>query len=482
MTTRKRAVIYTRISKDRNGESLAVDRQEKACRKLAKLAEMEVVDIFTDNDISAYNGKRRDGFEDMLVAIESGRADVVLCQHTDRLYRRLADLVRLCQAGPNLLIKTIQGGDLDLSTSTGKMLAQILGSVQEQESAHHSERRKSAYVQRAELGVFHNQGNRSFGYTRDGQPIEPEATMYRDAVADLLEGTSLRAIARQWNASGVTTTVAGATRKLKGKEYVVKGVWSSTRIRRLLLNPRYAGIKTHLGKEVETQANWTPLIDEETYRRVVAELSDPTRLKVTSFEKKHVGSGVYVCGVCGAPMQISFPGPGRSQGRKYVCSAHSCVIRGGDPVDDYVENLVVERLSRPDAGLLIAERGVDVGKLQDQRAGWVTKLDRLVDLLDDGTLDGPKARRRAAEYKAEINKIDSQLAQAARTSPTAALLAAGKELRMRWPKLTAGVRGEIISEIATVTINRCGKGKRFDPHAVVDGKVVLDVQWKVDSP
>jgi hypothetical protein len=62
-----------------------------------------------------------------------------------------------------------------------------------------------------------------------------------------------------------------------------------------------------------------------------------------------------------------------------------------------VENAVLERLSLPDADLLIATGGDGVGALQDARAGWVTKYDRLVDLLDDGTLDGPKAREKSAQ-------------------------------------------------------------------------------------
>jgi hypothetical protein len=47
-----------------------------------------------------------------------------------------------------------------------------------------------------------------------------------------------------------------------------------------------------------------------------------------------------------------------------------------------------------------------------------TKLDRLVDLLNDGTLDGPKARENVAAYKRRIAEIDGRLAAAARTSPT----------------------------------------------------------------
>lgn len=249
---------------------------------------------------------------------------------------------------------------------------------------------------------------------------------------------------------------------------MVAGVWSATRIKRLLLNPRYAGIRMHLGKAVGP-GNWTPLIDEDTHRRLLADLRDPSRVKVTSFERKYVGTGVYLCGVCGAVMRVSFPG---KQGRKYACSAHSCVMRSGEPVDDYVENAVLERLSRPDANLLIDGPGCDVGELQDQRAGWVTKYDNLVELLDDGTLDGPKAREKAGEYKAEIAAIDSQLAAAARTSPTAALLASGKELRNRWTALPPSVRSQIIDEIAVVTIQPTRRGVRvFDPSAV-------DVVWR----
>jgi DNA invertase Pin-like site-specific DNA recombinase len=479
---RKRAAIYTRISKDRNGESLAVERQEAACRKLARVPGYRVVGVYTDNDISAFNGKTRKGFEAMLTDLRAGKFDVLLCQHTDRLYRNLKDLVRLTEANPALLIRTIDGGDIDLSNSTGKMLATILASVQEQESAHHSERRKFAYIQKAELGRYFDQGNRTFGYTTTGAPQEPEATMFHKAVADFLEGKSLRAISREWSASGVTTTLGGQTRRNPdGSGYVVAGEWSSTRIRRILLNPRYAGIKTHLGKPVEKEVdgkrvpvrgNWTPLIDEDTYRRVEAELRDPSRQKVTSFERKYVGSGVYRCGVCGeGTMRVSFPG--RNQGRKYACAAHSCVMRSGDPLDDYVENSVLERLSRKDAKLLVAKPGTDdVGVLQDKRAEWVAKLDRLVDLIEDETLDGPKARQRAARYKEEIAAIDAELAAAVRTSPTAALLATGKELRERWEKLSPSIRSQIIDEIAVVTVLPGRRGERgFNPD-------YIDIRWK----
>jgi hypothetical protein len=82
------------------------------------------------------------------------------------------------------LIKTVQGGDINLSNSTGKMVAQILGSVQEQESAHHSERRKFAYVPQ---GKYDTHGNRTFGYGATGEPLE-RSSLASTAVAPRRRG------------------------------------------------------------------------------------------------------------------------------------------------------------------------------------------------------------------------------------------------------------------------------------------------------
>ena len=89
------AAIYCRISKDDAGTALGVARQERLCRELAEARELDVVDVFVDNDISAYNGKKRPGLEALLGAVESGRVQAVLCYHVDRLYRRAIELEAL---------------------------------------------------------------------------------------------------------------------------------------------------------------------------------------------------------------------------------------------------------------------------------------------------------------------------------------------------------------------------------------------------
>ena len=82
-----KAAIYTRISQDATGESLGVTRQLEDCLALADRLGWEVVTRFDDNDLSAYSGKTRPGFEAMLDAMKRSEFGALICWHPDRLYR-----------------------------------------------------------------------------------------------------------------------------------------------------------------------------------------------------------------------------------------------------------------------------------------------------------------------------------------------------------------------------------------------------------
>jgi DNA invertase Pin-like site-specific DNA recombinase len=447
----KRAAIYTRISRDKTGKKAGVKRQRQDCEALAASLGWEVVARFSDNDISAYSGKRRPGFEHLPDAIQTGAVDAVLCWHTDRLHRSMKDLERFIEIADAaaLSIKTVTSGEIDLSTSAGRLVARILGDVACQESEHHGERRVRACVQKARRGRWET-ANRPFGYTMKGKPKEPEAQAIRDAVDDVWEGKSIQQVAREWNAAGLPTTRAGSKHKVGGRTYTVAGTWSAPRVRRVLVNPRYAGLKVHRGAVAEKEKDgvrtrvkgkWTALIDVDTHDRVVAYL-------------------------------MKSDAPGRNRPPGYACRRFGHVLRNAAHLDDYVANAILERLA--DANLLIAEkRGDSVGALQDERAGWVSKLDTLVDLLEDGTLDGPKARDKAEEYRREIAKIDRRLAAATRTSPVARMLASGQDVRERWEEMNATLRSQVIDELAVVIVLPTKRGRGFDPAGV-------DIRWKGD--
>lgn len=46
------ALMYCRVSEDREGRSLAVSRQERELREVCSAERLELVDVFSDNHIS----------------------------------------------------------------------------------------------------------------------------------------------------------------------------------------------------------------------------------------------------------------------------------------------------------------------------------------------------------------------------------------------------------------------------------------------
>jgi site-specific DNA recombinase len=230
-----RTAIYTRISLDSSGEGPGIQRQLDECLALADRLGWQVVARLSDKDVSAFNGKRRDGFEDLLDGLKNKRFGAVIVWHVDRLYRTLKDLARLLEVASGVQIRTVNGGDFDLSTATGRMVATILGSVAVQESEHKGERQRAANAQKATAGTWQT-ANRCSGYTTDGDPVEPEASALRAAVIDVLAGHSVQSIAKRWNAAGLTGTLGRP--------------WNSPGVRRTLINPRYVALKVHRGTVV----------------------------------------------------------------------------------------------------------------------------------------------------------------------------------------------------------------------------------------
>jgi site-specific DNA recombinase len=90
--TQTRAVIYCRISQDRTGAGLGVDRQREDCEALAERNGWDVVEVYVDNDVSAFSGKKRPDYRRCSPTSTRARATVVIAWHTDRLHRSPTEL------------------------------------------------------------------------------------------------------------------------------------------------------------------------------------------------------------------------------------------------------------------------------------------------------------------------------------------------------------------------------------------------------
>jgi site-specific DNA recombinase len=466
----RRAVVYTRMSRDREGAGLGVDRQRHECVELADRLGWQIVGQHSDNDLSAYSGKPRPGYRALLDDLEQGRADAVLVWHTDRLHRRPVELehyIDVCDPR-GVITQTVKAGPLDLATPSGRMVARMLGSAGRYEVEHMIERTQAAKLQAATAGRWKG-GRRPFGYEADGVTIrESEAAEVRKATDDLLAGMSLHAIARDWNARGVTTSTGNP--------------WKPTEVRKLLARPRNAGLMEHRG-EVVGRAEWPAIVDELLWQAVRALVADERRRTTTGNARRWLGGGLYLCGICGEPLRATTAGTGgRGRGHiaAYRCEHGAHVVRRCEPLDEFVEAVAVERLSRQDA----AELGrppatADTSSLHVERLAIQARLEELVDRFAAGQITGQQMERGSTTLRAQLDDLDRQLAAAAGTSVLDGVT--GPAVVEVWATLDLSRRRAIIDTLMTVTVNRARRGRPpgwrpgesyFDPRGIT-------IDWRV---
>jgi DNA invertase Pin-like site-specific DNA recombinase len=245
----KRAAIYVRISRDHAGAGLGVERQEADCRQLAASKGWEVVAVYSDNDVSAYSGKRRPGYERLISAIQSGEIDSVVTWNHDRLHRRPTELESYIDACDKTGIDTytVKAGHFDLSTPSGRAVARTLAAWAAYEVETSKGRVLAAKKLAAESGKWRG-GQRPFGYEADGMTVrEDEAEKVREAARRFVNGDSWRTIALDWNARKIVTA--------NGKP------WNALKVRNLSIRLRNLGLVDHNGTE-RYLAQWPAIISE----------------------------------------------------------------------------------------------------------------------------------------------------------------------------------------------------------------------------
>jgi len=312
----KKAAIYTRISKDAEGEAAGVARQEADCRALAARLGLEVVAVFSDNDISAstLSTKRRVEYDEMLERARAGEFGAILAYSNSRLTRRpreyeaLIDLHQL----HHVTIRTVVSGDHDLSTADGRAVARTIAAWDAAEAERTSERIKRQKRQRSESGQWHG-GAAPYGYRTKNKRLiinDAERANILYAVERILEGHSLHSIVKRWNDNGVTTR--------SGKH------WRQTNLRSILRN------KSLLGETKAGVVGWDPILTADQFARLDRIFSDASR-KVTHSPgvrstKYALGGGITLCGVCGKRMTAA---------RHHDYTALVCLSRvnGPDPVN-----------------------------------------------------------------------------------------------------------------------------------------------------
>jgi len=411
---------------------------------------------YVDNDVSASSGKRRPEYERLLLDVRDGAVHAVTAWHPDRIARRPDDLERLISAVEQTKAKvaTVQAGEYDLNTPSGRAVARTVVAWARAEVEHKGERQKVSNVQSAQQGRPPS-GPRAFGYEKNGLEVrESEAADLREGYSTILNGGTLRAVARAWNDAGHVTSHGNP--------------WRGSQVRRVLQSPRYAGKRGRLG-EIVADGQWPALVDEDTWRAVQHVLSDETRRTTPDTSRRYLLSGLARCGVCGAHMDT-----GRTQHgvRTLKCSASRHLTRAAEPIEQLVEKLVVRTLAEPDlADLCITRPDVDVAALRDEAAAVRVRLDEAAALYGAGTITGAQLTTSTAVLRGRLAGLEADLADATRGHPLAPYAAAQDPVE-RWHQAGLDERRAVVDTLVTIRVLSPGRGaRRFDPTTV-------DIKWR----
>lgn len=350
--------IYLRISHDPLSLRAGVERQSTDCHVLAaKHWRGEAIQIYEDNDKSAYSGTRPD-FARLCRDISTSQITAVIGYDLDRMFRQPRELeafIDLCQLHKLTRVLTAKG-DLDLTSHDGQLHARILTAVAKKSSDDNSRRVKRAALDRAESGRWHG-GIVPYGYLADdskGLIVDPPAA------ADVL-------LAAQHVARGMS--IADVTRLHAGPK-------TRTGWRLLLQSPTIAGYT-----RLHADATWPAIVPRDIWLEVQTILQ--SRLQGSRVVYMHWLTGILECSVCHVKC-------GAHNTNQYVCKNGAHVAIKRQWAEDTVAGMLFDAVlvqpraiatstatSTPTDGKL-TELALDYANGLITRAEWLAVRDALV--------------------------------------------------------------------------------------------------------
>lgn len=466
------AVIYNRVSQNRHVEEKSIGEQDAENRDACADARWEVGAAYSDSvSASRFELRDRPEWKTLLGELEAERYHVLVLWEVSRGDRELGawvDLIDLCRMLGVLIHVTSHERTYDVR-NPGDWKALVDQGV----DAAHEPEKTSKRVQRgvgkaARKGLPH--GRLLYGYRREydvdergrrrlvGQFIDERpreavgvdgsvetytpAGVVREIAARYASGEPGRAIARDLKRRGIPTSQNG------------RYGWHEGQVKATVTNPGYVGRRVHRGQVLEgVTAVWPPILDVATFEACVARATDPSRKTGKPGSIKHLGSGLYVCGVCGGPVRVNYPHGIPT----YVCWPPAKEIPMGKSyhvgrtkahVDAYVQMSVWARLALPDIGALLAEdkRADEVyGRLNREILAKQARLDAARDAYAAGGLDLDALLRIEQTLLPEIKQARGRLNEA-RVGPVlrGLVLPTVVEVEAEWGRRSLHQRREVI--------------------------------------
>lgn len=293
--------VYARISSDRTGKQAGVKRQLADCAKLASLQRLDVVETIVENDTSAYR-KKRIGFEKLKTLALEGKIIGVVAYDSDRLYRSISDLesmITVVESAPRgFQIHSVNNGDINLNSASGKAMARVLAGLGQYEVEHKAQRQASAQKAAAKVGKFGG------GVVPTGYKLGPEpgTLVIDEPMAEKLREVANLITRDHWKITAATRWFREHTDRKKIKPVTLRGILTGGPI---------VGVRSYLPVEAKrrgftkpkvSKAQWEPIITKKQWYALKRELKTTERGRPATAS---VLSGAMMCAICGTTLGYS---------------------------------------------------------------------------------------------------------------------------------------------------------------------------------
>lgn len=397
---------YIRVSRvgGREGDTfISPAEQRRVIESWCAAHGHELQSIFEDLDEPG-SKLERDGLVSAMTRVEEGQSSGIVVAKLDRFTRSTAHLgpllERLRSAG-GVLVSVNEG--IDTSTSTGKLVADIMGAISEWELARIRDNWTAARKAAVERGI-HITGTVPLGYLKGTGGVLEVDPATEGLVRDLFRR---RASGESWKR--LASWLSGA---LGGKRTYTVGA-----VRNIIGNRVYLG-EARAGSAIVKQAAHPPLVDRAEF-----EAANRSKGVVPERSGRAAGllSGILRCAGCRYAMKLARRSDGRGEYRcKCLRRENAGVCEAPATVGAHlIEPLVLERFWKF-VGDYNISFGEDTAGLDEARQAVLiasAELDavldrRLSDALggDDSSayIDLVKSRREALDAaQAELSRLEA---------------------------------------------------------------------------
>ncbi|MDW4389214.1 recombinase family protein [Staphylococcus saprophyticus] len=437
----KRVGIYVRVSTEmQSAEGYSIDGQINQIREYCDFNNFAVVDVYADRGISG-KSMNRPALQRLLKDANEGHIDSVMVYKTNRLARNTSDLLKIVEDLHKQNVEFFSLSErMEVNTSSGKLMLQILASFSEFERNTILENIYTGQHQRALEGYY--QGNLPLGYNnipdnkKDLMINQHEANIVKYIFESYAKGHGYRKIANALNHKGYVTK--------KGNPFSISAVTY------ILSNPFYIGKiqfakykdwndKRRKGlndKPVIAEGKHTPIISQSLWDKVQARKKQVSEKPQVHGKGTNILTGLISCPQCSASMSASTTvntlkdgtkkriryyscSNFRNKGSK-VCSANS--VRA-DVIEKYVMDQILEIVKSDKVIKQVVERvnqehqidtsalNHDIAYKQQQYDEVQIKLDNLIKTLEDNPDLTSVLKNTIHQYEKQLNDITTQINQ-----------------------------------------------------------------------